>query len=92
HDLLITGEGMLDETSFDGKVVGSSLAYAREAGTPALCVVGDIDPDTPPGWVQATGAHSLTAAYGREEAMARPVRCIEEIVRGLLLLRAEAKT
>ena len=91
HDLLITGEGMLDETSFDGKVVGSALAYAREAGTPALCVVGDIDPDMPQSWAQLTQAHSLTAAYGRDEAMARPVRCIEEIVRGLLLLRSGAK-
>ena len=87
HDLLITGEGMLDDTSYDGKVVGDALAWAREVGTPALCVVGDIDPDLPQGFAIRSGAHSLTAAYGREEALARPVRCIEEVVRGILLQR-----
>lgn len=40
-DVVVTGEGRLDATSFDGKVVGTVLAYAERAGVPTLAVVGD---------------------------------------------------
>lgn len=40
-DVVVTGEGRLDSTSFDGKVVGTVVAYAEQAGVPALAVVGD---------------------------------------------------
>ena len=33
-DLVVTGEGRLDATSFDGKVVGGVLEWATDAGVP----------------------------------------------------------
>lgn len=39
-DLVITGEGCLDPHSFDGKVVGSVAAAAREADVAVCAVVG----------------------------------------------------
>lgn len=84
HDLVITGEGMLDATSFDGKVVGSVGAYAAEAGVPVFAVVGEIDPATGPGEVASVNARSLSAEHGRDESMNQTMRCIEETVAGLL--------
>ena len=84
HDLVITGEGMLDATSFDGKVVGSVRDYAAEAGVPVRAVVGEIDPDTEPGDVASVSARSLMAEHGRDESMNQTMRCIEETVTDLL--------
>ncbi len=84
HDLVITGEGMLDATSFDGKVVGSVRDYASEAGVPVRAVVGEIDPDTEPNDVASVGARSLAAEHGRDESMQQTMRCLEETVTGLL--------
>jgi len=39
-DRVLTGEGALDDTSFDGKVVGGIVADARARGIPTLVVVG----------------------------------------------------
>ena len=38
-DLVLTGEGKLDVTSFDGKVVGGALEWAADAGVPHLGVI-----------------------------------------------------
>ncbi|MHB8294988.1 MAG: glycerate kinase, partial [Acidimicrobiales bacterium] len=38
---VVTGEGMLDGTSFEGKVVGGVTEMAERAGVPALVVAGD---------------------------------------------------
>lgn len=84
HDLVITGEGMLDPTSFDGKVVGSVRDYAAEAGVTVRAVVGEIDPDTEPGDVASVGARSLAAEHGRDESMNQTMRCLEETVTDLL--------
>ena len=84
HDLVITGEGMLDATSFDGKVVGSVRDYAAEAGVPVLAVVGDIDPDTEPDDVASVSARSLSAEHGRDASMQQTMRCLEETVTRLL--------
>ena len=84
HDLVVTGEGLLDETSFDGKVVGSVADYAREAGTAMLTVVGDIDPSLDPSLVRDVNAHSLTVLHGRDESMQRTMKCLEETVTELL--------
>lgn len=84
HDLVITGEGTLDATSFDGKVVGSVRDYAAETGVPVRAVVGDIDPDTEPNDVASVGARSLAAEHGKDESMNQTMRCLEETVTGLL--------
>lgn len=39
-DLIITGEGLLDDESFNGKVVGGVSAWAAAEGVPVLAVVG----------------------------------------------------
>lgn len=39
-DLVVTGEGFLDEESFDGKVVGGVAEMAAELGVPVVAVVG----------------------------------------------------
>ncbi len=38
-DLVVTGEGKLDATSFDGKVVGGVLEWAAELGVPHRAVI-----------------------------------------------------
>jgi glycerate kinase len=43
-DVVVTGEGRLDETSFDGKVVGCVAASAREHGKRTFAVCGDVTP------------------------------------------------
>ena len=47
-DLVITGEGRLDATSFAGKVVGGVAALAAEAGIRAAAIVGSVDPRARP--------------------------------------------
>jgi len=89
HDLVITGEGLLDDTSFDGKVVGSVADYAEEQGTKMLTVVGDIDEYLDASLVARVNAHSLTAEFGRDESMQRTMHCIEETV--TRMLRASIK-
>jgi glycerate 2-kinase len=45
-DLVVTGEGRLDSTSFDGKVVGGVLEWAADAEVPHRAViVGQVTPD-----------------------------------------------
>ena len=89
HDLVITGEGLLDDTSFDGKVVGSVADYAEQHGTKMLTVVGDIDEYLDASLVARVNAHSLTAEFGRDESMQRTMHCIEETV--TRMLRASIK-
>lgn len=42
-DLVITGEGLLDEESFHGKSVGGVVDLAGELGVPVLVIAGDVD-------------------------------------------------
>jgi len=45
-DLVVTGEGRLDATSFEGKVVGSVLEWAAEEGvTERVVIVGQATPE-----------------------------------------------
>jgi len=45
-DLVVTGEGKLDATSFEGKVVGSVLEWAAEEGvTERVVIVGQATPE-----------------------------------------------
>ena len=73
-DLVITGEGFLDEHSFAGKAVGGVAGLAEESGVPVLVVVGEAFDDSPVPTV------SLVERFGRERAFADAVGCIEEAV------------
>ena len=46
-DVVVTGEGMFDEQSLHGKVVGSLAAAARARQVPVLVLAGQIDLDEP---------------------------------------------
>ena len=75
-DLVVTGEGKLDATSFDGKVVGGLLAACARRGLPAVVVAGEIESGTP----VAGAAVSLVDRFGRERAFAEPAACIADVV------------
>jgi glycerate kinase len=75
-DLVVTGEGFLDEQSFDGKVVGGVVALAAEAGVPVFAVAGEVF-DRVDDRVEAV---SLVERYGAERAMNDTGACVEEVV------------
>jgi len=78
-DLVVTGEGFLDDESFDGKVVGGVASLAHSLGVPCLAVVGEVVeplPTLPEGLTVV----SLTERFGSEESRARPGRLAGEVV------------
>jgi glycerate kinase len=79
-DLVITGEGFLDEQSFEGKVVGGVLEVARRHGVPAAAVVGEVLDGVEAG----VPVVSLVGRFGRERALASTEACVEEAVAELL--------
>lgn len=81
-DLVITGEGHLDEWSFRGKAVGGVVEVADEAGVDVLIVAGVVDAGMP------VDAISLVDRCGDERARADPTGCIAEIVSDELANRA----
>lgn len=83
-DLVVTGEGLLDEQSFNGKVVGGVAAMAAEAGVPVVAVVGDCEGDVDRG-IEVV---SLVATMGTEAAMAEPLRGVREALGELIARRS----
>ena len=79
-DLVITGEGYLDEQSFDGKVIGGVQALCADAHTPVAAIVGDSAPDVS----DRIEHRSLAQEFGLERAMNEPLWCIERAASGLL--------
>ncbi len=82
-EIVVTGEGRLDATSLEGKVVGGVLRRLAP-GTLALVVVGDAAEGMA---VRAAGLSaanvrvvSLRERYGREAAFARPRELIAEVI------------
>jgi glycerate kinase len=72
-DLVLTGEGLLDEESFHGKSVGGVVALARAAGVPVVVLAGD-----------AEGAHdvafrTLVAEFGEQRAWSDPLGALAEL-------------
>jgi glycerate kinase len=80
-DLVVTGEGLLDATSFTGKVVGRVLARAADAGVEALVVAGEVASDEP------VTAVSLVEQCGRERALVEASPCLQEVVTMILAAR-----
>ena len=73
-DLVMTGEGFLDEESFEGKAVGGVVGLCRQAGVPVAVVAGEIFGD------HQVPTISLVERFGREAALAKTVECVEEAV------------
>lgn len=73
-DLVVTGEGLLDDESFDGKVVGGVQDLAVSLGVPVGAIVGEVfdglDPDgaRPGGAGASLPTVSLVEEFGRERA------------------------
>ena len=80
-DLVVTGEGLLDATSFTGKVVGRVLARAGAAGVETLVVAGEVAANS------AIDAFSLVERYGPERALSEPAECLTELVESALAAR-----
>ncbi|MGI9120318.1 MAG: glycerate kinase family protein [Acidimicrobiales bacterium] len=77
-DLAITGEGFLDDQSFQGKAVGGVAELARAAGVPVLVVAGEIlDGVSVPAGIDTV---SLVARFGRDRAMEETLACVQEAV------------
>ena len=81
-DLVITGEGFLDEESFNGKVIGGVSSLAAEHGVPVLAVAGQV--------FDGAGDHidaiSLADEFGLEAAMANTTDCVTKAVAAHLAL------
>jgi glycerate 2-kinase len=80
-DLVVTGEGLVDATSFTGKVVGRVLARAEAAGVEALVLAGDVAAGSP------IDAASLVERYGPGRALAEPAECLAELAETALAAR-----
>ncbi len=80
-DLVVTGEGKVDATSFAGKVVGTVTALAAAAARPALVIGGVIDEEARASlderevpWID------LVESYGSDRAMGETAACVVEAV------------
>jgi glycerate kinase len=86
-DLVLTGEGRLDETSLSGKVVGGVLAAARDVDRPAAVLCGEAA--IAPSGVETA---ALVDRFGPERALgrARPglMRLAEELASRAETLRS----
>lgn len=81
-DLVVTAEGRLDRTSFQGKVVGGVLAEAARADVPAVVVAGTADPSA----ARAAPARviDLSEEFGEERATRATADCLHRVARLIL--------
>jgi len=82
-DFVITGEGFLDEESFNGKVVGGVQQLAMKANKPVAVICGDAQPEQR----SRIEAISLVESFGQEAAIEQTLTCIEKAARELLARR-----
>ncbi len=75
-DLVVTGEGFLDEASFEGKVVGGVAELAAEVGVPVLAVVGRVYDDVH----DRVPVVSLVERFGEDRALHDTTACVTEAV------------
>ena len=73
-ELVVTGEGLLDAESFNGKVVGGVCELAERLGVPVVAVAGAVDRDVP----ATMPVLSLSERFGPDRAFAEPTACVEE--------------
>jgi len=78
HDIIVTGEGLLDDTSYEGKVVGNVQHLALEAGKKVIAIVGDVDEHIDSPEAQSLTTLSLTELFGTDEAHRNVLRRIED--------------
>lgn len=87
-DLVITGEGRLDTTSYEGKVVGSVSEMAAAAGVGTVAIVGSIgdvdEPDADSGGPGPVEVVSLVDLVGNEAAFDNPAAALEAAAQTVL--------
>jgi len=79
-DLVITGEGFMDEETFDGKAVGGVKEMAVELNTPVVAICGDIQTSVR----SRMEAVSLIDLFGEQQALTQPLHCIEQAAMQIL--------
>jgi glycerate kinase len=77
-DLVITGEGKLDEQSLHGKVPAGVLRAAREAGAPVAILCGRADVALP-----GVAIESLVERFGEERALGETRHVLERLAEEL---------
>jgi glycerate 2-kinase len=82
-DLVITGEGFLDEQTFEGKVVGGVVDLAAASKVPVVAVAGEVFD----GVDERVETVSLVERFGEDRARSDTAACIEEAVADLLRSR-----
>lgn len=78
HDLIVTGEGLLDDTSYDGKVVGNVHQLAQDAEKSCVALVGDVDEHMDIDITHGMSILNLTQMYGSDDAHKNVLRRIED--------------
>ena len=73
-DLVVTGEGTVDEWSFHGKAVGGVLGLAAEMGTDAFVMAGAVTCETPVPVV------SFTSQFGSVRSLEDVTGCVALVV------------
>jgi glycerate 2-kinase len=79
-DLVVTGEGRLDSTSWSGKVVGGVVRAAATAGVPVVIVSGSAEDGSTAAGGPSVLVVDLSARFGRSRALADPTGCVAEAV------------
>jgi glycerate kinase len=79
-DLVITGEGFVDEASFDGKVVGGIVELAAEFGVPVLVVAGEVFDEVDATAPDGVATVSLVQTFGPDRARHDTAACLAEVV------------
>lgn len=77
-DLVITGEGLIDEESFHGKAVGGVVGLAGEAGVPVVVLAGDAVGEQP------VPSSTLVGSFGEERAWGDSLGALAELTREVL--------
>jgi glycerate kinase len=79
-DFVITGEGFLDNESFEGKVVGGVQRLAQQFKKPVAVICGDADVDAR----KRIDAITLVELFGERQAFDQTLTSIEAAARQLI--------
>jgi glycerate kinase len=75
---VITGEGLLDDQSFNGKSVGGVVSLCREIGVPVVVIAGDVEGDQP------VEVRTLVDYADAERAWSDTLGCLTELGREVI--------
>ncbi|MCF8554843.1 MAG: glycerate kinase [Candidatus Nanopelagicales bacterium] len=79
-DLVITGEGCLDDQSLHGKVIAGVASHAAALGKPCVALAGEVRLGKREcATAGIDSAYSMTEFAGRERSMASPAEVLAEV-------------